>query len=58
MSKYFSNAKEKMNNEKIEIKTDGIKVNSEKKAMYFLLVVEPLSSISLFKELVISLTMN
>jgi hypothetical protein len=30
LSKYFSSAKENRNNEKIEIKTDGINVNNAK----------------------------
>ena len=37
MSKYFSNANENKNNENIEIKIDGIRVNNEKYVMYFLL---------------------
>tara|TARA_B100001029_G_scaffold106623_1_gene88007 strand:- start:175 stop:528 length:354 start_codon:yes stop_codon:yes gene_type:complete len=41
LSKYFSRAKENKNSEKIDIKSDGIKVNNEKKIIYFLLAIEP-----------------
>ena len=45
LSKYFSKAKENKNNEKIEIKIDGIKVNNEKNKIYFLLDIDPLTFI-------------
>ena len=54
MSKYFSRANENKNREKTEIKIDGIKVKSEKKAMYFLLALEPLVLISSLSEFLIS----
>ena len=46
MSKYFSNAKENRNNEKIEIKTEGINVNNAKYVIYFLFDFSPSLSIS------------
>tara|TARA_B100000965_G_C19530964_1_gene731087 strand:- start:199 stop:564 length:366 start_codon:yes stop_codon:yes gene_type:complete len=55
LSKYFSKAKENMNKEKIEIKIDGINVNSEKNAIYFLFVILPLTFMSFFNEFRISL---
>ena len=50
LSKYFSNAKENKNNENIVIKSDGIKVKSEKKIIYFLLAIEPRTLILFFNE--------
>tara|TARA_B100000700_G_C14761981_1_gene722592 strand:- start:228 stop:449 length:222 start_codon:yes stop_codon:yes gene_type:complete len=55
LSKYFSNAKENKNNEKIEINKDGIRVNNEKKTIYFLLVMDPLTLILFLIEFDISL---
>jgi len=55
LSKYFSNAKENKNNEKIEINNEGISVNSEKKTIYFLFATEPLTLILLLIEFEISL---
>tara|TARA_B100001121_G_scaffold24908_1_gene19276 strand:- start:865 stop:1215 length:351 start_codon:yes stop_codon:yes gene_type:complete len=54
LSKYFSKANENKNKEKIEIKTDGIKVNNPKYVIYFLLDFELLLSISFFIALLIS----
>ena len=54
LSKYFSRANENKNIEKTEIKIDGIKVKSEKKAIYFLLALEPLVLISSLSEFLIS----
>ncbi len=45
LSKYLSNAKEKINNEKTAINNDGIKVNSANEIIYFLLATEPLTLI-------------
>ena len=42
--KYFSRAKENKN-KKTEINRDGISVNNEKKIIYFLLAIEPLTLI-------------
>ena len=42
LSKYFSRANENMNKEKIDISKDGIRVNNEKKTIYFLLAIYPL----------------
>tara|TARA_B100000965_G_scaffold340351_1_gene308571 strand:+ start:563 stop:781 length:219 start_codon:yes stop_codon:yes gene_type:complete len=55
LSKYFSKAKENKNKENIEIKSDGIKVNNEKKTIYFLLATEPLTLMFFFIEVEISL---
>jgi hypothetical protein len=57
LSKYFSKANEKRKREKIAIKTDGINVKREKNAIYFLLAFDPLTFISFFNELLISLKM-
>jgi len=46
LSKYFPKAKEKRNNEKMEIKIDGISVNNEKYVIYLLLELKPSLSIS------------
>jgi hypothetical protein len=54
LSKYFSSANEKRNSEKTEISIDGIRVNKEKKAIYFLLAFEPSTLMSSFKEFLIS----
>jgi hypothetical protein len=53
LSKYLSSAKESKNNENKEINIDGIKVNNEKKVIYFLFALDPLISISIFKEFLI-----
>ena len=58
MSKYFSKAKEKRNNEKIEIKTEGIKVNRAKTVIYFLFDFKPSLSISVLIALLISKKIN
>ena len=58
MSKYFSNANENKKSEKIEINNDGINVNCEKKIMYFLLAIEPLTFILFFIEFLVSLKIN
>ena len=55
LSKYFSKAKENKNNEKTEIKIDGINVNNEKNIIYFLLVVEPLIFMSSLSEFLTSI---
>ena len=55
LSKYFSSAKENKNKEKTEIKTDGIKVNNEKKPMYFLLDLDPSVLMSFFNEFLTSI---
>ena len=55
MSKYFSNAKEKINNEKIEINKDGINVNKAKEIIYFLLAIAPLTLILFLIEFLISI---
>ena len=55
LSKYFSRANEKINNEKIEINNDGISVNNEKKTIYFLFATVPLTFILLLIEFKISL---
>ena len=39
----------------MEIKTEGIKVNNEKKAIYFLLAFEPLILISFLREFLTSI---
>ena len=58
LSKYFSRAKVNRNNENIEIKIDGIRVNNAKYVIYFLLDVRPSLSISFFIDFLISLKMN
>ena len=55
LSKYFSKAKENRNNEKIEISNDGINVNNEKKIIYFLFAIEPLTLILFLIEFLISI---
>ena len=55
LSKYFSIAKEKRNNENIEISIDGIKVNKEKYVIYLLFEDRPSLSISFLIEFLISL---
>jgi len=46
LSKYFSSANENKNNEKTEIKTEGINVNNAKYVIYFLLDFKLFLSIS------------
>ena len=58
MSKYFSKAKEKINNEKIAISNDGIRVNNAKESIYFLLATEPLTLILFLIEFLISININ
>jgi hypothetical protein len=58
LSKYFSNANEKRNNEKIDIKTEGIKVNRAKTVIYFLLDFNPSLSMSVLIALLISKKIN
>ena len=58
MSKYFSTAKENKNNENADINKDGISVKSEKKAIYFLLALDPSTTISLFIEFLTSKKIN
>ena len=58
LSKYFSTANEKRKREKAEISIDGIRVNNEKNAMYFLLALDPSTTISLFIEFLTSKKMN
>ena len=48
MSKYFSTAKEKRNKEKADISIDGIRVNREKKAIYFLLAFDLNKNINIY----------
>ena len=55
LSKYFSSANENKNKEKTDIKIDGIKVNKEKKVIYFLFALEPSIAISLLIEFLISI---
>jgi hypothetical protein len=57
LSRYFSKANENKKREKAAIKTDGINVKSEKKAIYFLLATDPLTFISFLNEFLISLKM-
>tara|TARA_B100000287_G_C20544422_1_gene745973 strand:- start:914 stop:1144 length:231 start_codon:yes stop_codon:yes gene_type:complete len=57
-SKYLSNANEKINNENTEISIEGIKVNNEKKTIYFLLAIEPLTFIFALIEFEISLKIS
>ena len=55
LSKYFSKAKENKKSEKIEINTDGIKVNKPKYVIYFLFDFKPSLSISFLMALLISI---
>ena len=55
LSKYFSKAKENKNNEKTEIKIEGINVNKEKNAIYFLFALEPLTFTSSLREFLTSI---
>ena len=58
LSKYFSTAKENRKREKADISIDGISVNNEKKAIYFLLALDPSTTISLFIEFLTSRKIN
>ena len=58
LSKYFSIAKENKKSEKADIRIDGIRVNNEKKAIYFLLALDPSTTISLFIEFLTSKKIN
>ena len=58
LSKYFSTAKENKKREKADISIDGISVNNEKKAIYFLLALDPSTTISLFIEFLTSRKIN
>ena len=55
MSKYFSKANEKRNNENTDINIDGISVNNEKKVIYFLFALDPSKTISLLIEFLTSI---
>ena len=58
MSKYLSNAKEKINNEKIAINNDGIKVKRANEIIYFLFATDPLTLILFLIEFLISININ
>ena len=58
LSKYFSTAKENRKREKADISIEGIRVNNEKKAIYFLLALDPSAIISLFIEFLTSKKIN
>ena len=58
MSKYFSKAKEKRNNENIDINIEGIKVNNEKYVIYLLFEDKPSLSISFLIDFFISTKIN
>ena len=58
LSKYFSRANENRNSEKIEIRIEGIKVNKEKKVIYFLFEVIPSLSMSDLIDFLISKKME
>ena len=47
-----------MKREKIEIKIDGISVNKEKKTIYFLFAIDPLTFMFAFIEFEISIKIN
>ena len=55
LSKYFSYAKENRNRENIEINSDGIRVNNEKKIIYFLFAMDPLTLILFLIEFLTSI---
>ena len=54
LSKYFSIANENKKSEKIEISTEGIRVNNEKNVIYFLFDVTPSLSMSVLIDFLIS----
>ena len=54
LSKYFSRANEKRNNEKIDISNEGIKVNKAKYVMYLLFDFNPSLSMSFLIAFLIS----
>ena len=45
LSKYFSNANEKINSENIAISNEGISVNKPNDIMYFLFAIDPLTGV-------------
>tara|TARA_B100001121_G_scaffold271862_1_gene258051 strand:- start:28 stop:393 length:366 start_codon:yes stop_codon:yes gene_type:complete len=55
LSKYFSSAKEKINNENIAISKDGINVKRPNEIIYFLFATEPLTFILFLIEFLISI---
>tara|TARA_B100000579_G_scaffold73557_1_gene56508 strand:- start:141 stop:359 length:219 start_codon:yes stop_codon:yes gene_type:complete len=55
LSKYFSKANENKKSENTEMRSEGIRVNNEKKIIYFLLAIDPLTLILFLIELDISL---
>ena len=55
LSKYFSKANENKKSENIEMRSEGIRVNNEKKIIYFLFAIDPLTFILFLIELDISL---
>ena len=55
LSKYFYNAKENKNKENTEISKDGINVNNEKKIIYFLFAIDPLTLILFLIEFLTSM---
>ena len=58
LSKYFSTAKENRKREKADISIEGIRVNNEKNAIYFLFALDPSTTISLFIEFLTSKKIN
>ena len=58
LSKYFSRANEKINNENIAISNDGINVNKPKEIIYFLFATDPLTFILFLIEFFISTKIN
>jgi len=55
LSKYFSKANENKKSENTEMRSEGIRVNKEKKIIYFLLAIDPLTLILFLIEIDISL---
>tara|TARA_B100000427_G_scaffold188162_1_gene156406 strand:- start:46 stop:420 length:375 start_codon:yes stop_codon:yes gene_type:complete len=55
LSKYFSSAKENKKSENTEMSREGIRVNKEKKIIYFLFANDPLTFMLFLIELDISL---
>ena len=58
LSKYFSTAKENRKREKADISIEGISVNNEKNAIYFLFALDPSTTISLLIEFLTSKKIN
>tara|TARA_A100001015_G_scaffold48014_1_gene53074 strand:- start:105 stop:446 length:342 start_codon:yes stop_codon:yes gene_type:complete len=54
----LSNAKEKINNEKTAISSDGIRVKSANETIYFLFAIDPLKLILFLIEFLISININ